>query len=60
MSVYLQDVCQGVAQVVVAVAENHCKLILEGAASTDENKKADMLKLVTLVLVGRAFKCSVI
>ncbi|XP_052776620.1 importin-13-like [Mya arenaria] len=44
------DVCQGVAQIVVALAENHTKILLESACGDDDNKKSDALKLVSLVL----------
>lgn len=44
------DTCQGITQIVVAMAENHSKLILECALSEDENKKSDIQKLISLVL----------
>ncbi|KAL4235994.1 Importin-13 [Mactra antiquata] len=44
------DVCNGVTQIVVSLAENHTKLILECACGEDENKKSDIQKLIRLVL----------
>ena len=46
-----QDTCQGVTQVVVAIAENHAKIILDCASGQDENRKTDVMKLVQLALV---------
>lgn len=44
------DTCQGVTQIVIALAENHTKLILEVACSGDDSKKSDTCKLISLVL----------
>lgn len=44
------DTCQGITQIVVSLAENHTKLIIDSACSEDENKKSDIQKLISLVL----------
>jgi len=44
--------CHGLTQIVVSVAENHTKMILEAACSEEENKKSDVNKLISLVLVS--------
>jgi hypothetical protein len=36
----------------VSLAENHTKLIIDSASGDDENKKSDIQKLISLVLVG--------
>ena len=46
-----QDICQGVANIVVSLAENHTKMILECSLEQDEAKKSNMIKLTHLVLV---------
>ena len=46
-----QDTCQGVANIVVSLAENHTKLILDCSLEQDETKKSNMIKLTHLVLV---------
>lgn len=44
------DICQGVANIVVSLAENHTKMILECSLEQDETKKSNMIKLTHLVL----------
>ena len=50
-SLVFQDTCQGVANIVVSLAENHTKLILDCSLEQDETKKSNMIKLTHLVLV---------
>ncbi|KAL3867799.1 hypothetical protein ACJMK2_040646 [Sinanodonta woodiana] len=47
---YDMDTCQGVTQVVVAVAENHTKMLIDGALSQEEEKKMQTLRFIDLVL----------
>lgn len=49
---YLQETCQGVTNIVVSLAENHTKLILDCSLEQDETKKSNMIKLTHLVLVS--------
>ncbi|XP_060584457.1 importin-13-like, partial [Ruditapes philippinarum] len=44
------DTCHGITQIVVSLAENHTKLIIDSASGDDENKKSDIQKLISLVL----------
>ncbi|KAH3721182.1 importin-13-like [Dreissena polymorpha] len=44
------DVCQGLTQIVISVAESHPRLILETVCGDNENRKSDAQKLVGLVL----------
>jgi len=52
LGLLFQDMCHGLTQIVVSVAENHTKMILEAACSEEENKKSDVNKLISLVLVS--------
>ena len=51
-----QDTCQGITNIVVSLAENHTKLILDGSLEQDETKKSNMIKLTHLVLVSKDYK----
>ncbi|KAK3611733.1 hypothetical protein CHS0354_037313 [Potamilus streckersoni] len=44
------DTCQGVTQVVVAVAENHIKMLIDGTLSPEEEKKLQTLSFIELIL----------
>lgn len=44
------DVCQGICQIVVALAENHTKLIIDAALCQDEERRNNVLNLVRMVL----------
>ena len=50
-----QDTCQGITNIVVSLAENHTKLILDGSLEQDETKKSNMIKLTHLVLVSKDY-----
>lgn len=49
---WFQDICQGVGQIVVAVAENHTKLLLDLTMSTEESSRMNAHGLIQMVLVS--------
>lgn len=44
------DICQGICQIVVALAENHTKLIIDAALCQDEERKNNVFNLIRMVL----------
>ena len=52
---FFQDTCQGVTNIVVSLAENHTKLMLDCSLEQDEAKKSNMIKLTHLVLVSTVY-----
>ncbi|KAK3089277.1 hypothetical protein FSP39_002274 [Pinctada imbricata] len=44
------DICQGVGQIVVALAENHTKLLLDLTISTEESSRVNAHGLIQMVL----------
>ncbi|XP_052096308.1 importin-13-like isoform X1 [Mytilus californianus] len=44
------DVCQGICQIVVALAENHTKLIIDASLCLDDERRNNVLNLIKMVL----------
>ncbi|VDI21228.1 Hypothetical predicted protein [Mytilus galloprovincialis] len=44
------DVCQGICQIVVALAENHTKLIIDASLCLDNERRNNVLNLIKMVL----------
>ena len=47
-----KDVCHGICQMVVGLAENHTKIIIEAVLSGDETRRKNASSLVQMVLVS--------
>ncbi|KAJ8305632.1 hypothetical protein KUTeg_016177 [Tegillarca granosa] len=44
------DICQGLSQIIVAVAENHTKLIVESSICQEEGRRQNSMNLLQMVL----------